>query len=253
VTPKPLVDHLQKRDPLFRWRVREPSRVEGLSDAVFGFSVTLLVISLEVPRTFDAMLHDMGGYLSFLLGFVMLMVVWYQQFLWFRRYGLDDVRSVVLNLALLAVVIFYVYPLKFLGNVFAILARVAPPTVVENGTTVNVITLEQMPTLMIIYGIGFVAIYGILFLLYRHAWRRREPLGLTPVEMVETRFSMIESVIMISVGILSVAVAAVSRSGFASGMCFMLLAPAQAIQGSLHGRAKRALRAADQSEEARPG
>ena len=30
----------------FRWRSHEISRIEGLSDAVFGFAVTLLVVSL---------------------------------------------------------------------------------------------------------------------------------------------------------------------------------------------------------------
>lgn len=40
------------RDGDFRVRGKEVSRVEGLSDAVFGFAITLLVVSLEVPKTF---------------------------------------------------------------------------------------------------------------------------------------------------------------------------------------------------------
>ena len=36
----------------FRWRGKEISRIEGLSDAVFGFAITLLVVSLEVPKKF---------------------------------------------------------------------------------------------------------------------------------------------------------------------------------------------------------
>jgi hypothetical protein len=33
----------------FRWRGRDVTRIEALSDAVFGFAITLLVVSLEVP------------------------------------------------------------------------------------------------------------------------------------------------------------------------------------------------------------
>ena len=32
----------------FRWRGGEIARIEGLSDAVFAFAVTLLIVSLEV-------------------------------------------------------------------------------------------------------------------------------------------------------------------------------------------------------------
>ena len=39
-----------------RLRGREVSRIEGVSYAVFGFEITLLVVSLEVPNTFDELL-----------------------------------------------------------------------------------------------------------------------------------------------------------------------------------------------------
>ena len=49
----------------FRWRSHEVSRIEGLSDAVFGFAITLLVVSLDVPRDFTELANRMRGFVAF--------------------------------------------------------------------------------------------------------------------------------------------------------------------------------------------
>src|SRR5262245_759916 len=74
----------------FRWRSREITRVEGFSDAVFAFAVTLLVVSLEVPQTFHELRESMDGFVAFALGFALLFWIWFQQYLFFRRFGLTD-------------------------------------------------------------------------------------------------------------------------------------------------------------------
>src|SRR3954470_11167367 len=81
----------------FRWRSHEPSRIEGLSDAVFGFAVTLLVVSLEVPRTFAELMETMRAFGAFAVSFTLLLVVWYNQYKFFRRYALQDNLTIVLN------------------------------------------------------------------------------------------------------------------------------------------------------------
>ncbi|HEY5445470.1 MAG TPA: TMEM175 family protein, partial [Pyrinomonadaceae bacterium] len=98
----------------FRLRSEEISRIEGLSDAVFGFAITLLVVSLEVPKTFNELATAMSGFGAFAISFALLFLVWYNQHKFFRRYGLQDTVTIVLNAILLFVVLFYVYPLKFL-------------------------------------------------------------------------------------------------------------------------------------------
>ena len=117
----------------FRWRSHEVSRIEALSDAVFAFAVTLLVVALEVPKTYDELMEVMRGFGAFAICFALLFVVWFNQYKFFRRYGLNDNLTIVINAVLLFVVLFYVYPLKFLftflsTNLPAATAKYACPT-----------------------------------------------------------------------------------------------------------------------------
>src|SRR5205823_2235752 len=98
----------------FRWRGHEISRIEGFSDAVFGFAVTLLVVSLEVPHTFTELKEAMLGFPAFGICFSLLLLVWRTHVHFFRRYGLQTGWASALNATLLFLLLFYVYPLKFL-------------------------------------------------------------------------------------------------------------------------------------------
>src|SRR5205085_11355814 len=83
-----------------RSRGGEIARIEGLSDAVFAFAVTLLVVSLEVPKTFSELALVMRGFFPFAICFALLMQVWHEQYRYFRRYNLQDSTSTILNCVL---------------------------------------------------------------------------------------------------------------------------------------------------------
>jgi len=159
----------------FRWRSHEISRIKGLSDAVFGFAITLLVVSLEVPKTFNELLEAMRGFGAFAICFTLLFTVWYNQYKFFRRYGLRDTVTVVLNGALLFVVLFYVYPLKFLFSSLVERLTGGPGQVLLPGGHIEaVIEPGQVGTLMLIFGVGYFAVFGVFVLLYLRAYRKRK-------------------------------------------------------------------------------
>jgi len=110
----------------FQLRGREINRIEAVSDVVFGFALSVLVVSLEVPRTYADLTAAMRGFPAFALTFAALMYVWARHYYFFRYYGLDDLTTIVLNTLLLFLVLFYVYPLKFLVSVFLVNVWIDP-------------------------------------------------------------------------------------------------------------------------------
>jgi uncharacterized membrane protein len=189
-------------------RRHEVSRLEGFSDAVFAFAVTLLVVSLEVPRTFNELRDAMRGFFAFAICFALLFQIWSRHNQYFRKYGLEDGTTRALTAVLLFVVLFYVYPLKFLWTL-AITTRIGGNELVAfpDGRVEPMILNNQVPLLFEIYGLGAAAVFLVFVALYLHAYRRRTQLGLTPVEALDARLSVISNIGIAGVGLASAAIA----------------------------------------------
>jgi uncharacterized membrane protein len=182
------------------------SRVDAFSDVVFGFAISLLVVSLEVPHTFEELNHSLRGFIPFAICFLILILLWYSHYKFFRRYGLHDLGTISINAVLLFVVLFYVYPLKFLF------------TVLINGSVLGDVsaygTSHQMREVMVLYGVGFSLVYILFVALYWNAWRQRQTLDLSPAEVFLTRSSMVQFSAMSCVGLVSTAIALLAPRGY---------------------------------------
>lgn len=229
----------------FRWRSHEVSRIEGLSDAVFGFAITLLVVSLEVPKTYSELSEMMNGFGAFAISFLLLFLVWFNQHKFFRRYGLQDAPTVWLNAALLFVVLFYVYPLKFLFTFLVDRFTGGHGEVrLPNGNVEAMIQSNaQMGTLMLIFGVGYFAVFAVFVLLHLHAYRKREMLELTTVERFDTISSITESGLNCAIALASIGIVLIGGarySGFA-GMIYMLTGLVMAAHGYMMGSRRQKL------------
>jgi uncharacterized membrane protein len=211
------------QDPTYGFRNRghEVKRIETFSDGVFAFAVTLLIVSLEVPKTFEELLISMRGFGAFAICFTLLMLVWHEQNVFFRRYALDDKVSILLNACLIFIVLFYVYPLKFL---FTLLFS---DSIYPEGKNPFSIRDDQVPQLMVIYGIGYVAIYSIFSLLYFHALRKKQTLELNRFEVFDTRTRMYGQLILVAVGVCSILLALClsAKNAGLSGMFYLAIGP----------------------------
>ncbi len=195
-----LRDHLPltpRHEPIFRWRSHEITRIEGFADAVFAFAVTLLIVALEVPHTFEGLMGVLHEFPGFVASFALLMLFWNAHYRFFRRYGLQDPTTVWLNFAILLMVLFSVYPLKFLFSAWL-------------GSGPHKAHLESVSELSAVYqfyGLGLGLIWGCYALLYWNALRQRDYLRLSPAETELTRGSCRQYLICVGVSLVSVLLA----------------------------------------------
>ena len=219
-----------RNDAYFRRRGGEVSRLEGFSDAVFGFSLTLLVVSLEVPRSFEELAGAMRQLVAFGICFVLFLGLWERHFRFFRRFGLEDGATLILNGALLFVVLCYVYPLKFLFTLFIeglLFGRAS-------------VDIEPWQTgwLFVIYGAGFAAIFICYALLYLHAHRLRDELELDDLERAVTRAEIARNLLLAALGCLSALIAVLVPDPIVglAGYSYMLVGVIETWHGMRLGR-----------------
>jgi uncharacterized membrane protein len=233
-------DH-QPAENGFRMRGVAMSRIDAFSDVVFGFALTLLVVSLEVPKDFSGLHEVVRGFLPFAICFTMLLTLWYAHYVFFRRYALHDQFTILLNSCLLFVVLFYVYPLKFLfTKLFG--------QIVRREGTAHFATSSQVTELMVLYGLGFAAVYFLIAALYWNAWRHRESLALNGLERLLTVSSIVDALGLAAIGLIACLGALFAGLFFpaswagAAGYLYFLIAPWKTLNGMYFGRKVRTLR-----------
>ena len=214
---------------IFRWRGTGISRLEGLADAVFAFTVTLLVVALEVPRDYNGLLAVMQEFPAFVATFALLMWFWNVHYRFFRRYGLENGWTQFFNCTLLLLVVFMAYPLKFLiGSAFYGLFGIGPAVTGIEG-------IADLSRLYIIYGLGLGSVWTVFLLMYLHAYRQRFHLKLSEAEIILTRGSICELATNIALCLSSILLAMFNQFIWQPGVIYALTGPLMGLLGWWHG------------------
>ena len=127
------------------------NRLEAFSDSVFAFAATLLVVSLEVPDSYQELRDQLNGFLSFGISFFALILIWKTHYSFFRRSEKIDNWIIAANMVMLFVILYFVYPLKFLVN---LVTEQIPST------------LNDLAQLFLWYSLGFTLIFASLSFMY---------------------------------------------------------------------------------------
>lgn len=220
--------HPLKGEAEFRWRGGDPSRVEALTDMVFAFSLTLLVVSSAPPGSFSELREQLGGFPGFAAAFVILLLLWHSHYIFFRRYALEDGWTTTLNAALLFLILFFVYPLKYLATMLSsFIASLA-----AGDASAPMSLTDARAALMIMSG-GYALVFLMFAALYAHALSKADQLELTHRERQLTRFGLWAQLVHVFVGALVVAAAAILPLQWApfSGFLYFFIGPLMVLAG----------------------
>ena len=250
----PFQSNALKGERFFRWRGGDVSRLEGLADAVFALALTLLVVRLDVPRSFDEVRHAIFRAPVYVVCFALFVWIWYCHHQFHRRYGLEGPLTITLDAAILFVVLLFALPLRFVAELAfaklaygdAIVQRGADGEIVYGpaGETLRMIERTDGRLLMIFYAGGFALLFLLFVVQTWHAYRHADILELDEVERLVTRNTLRAHALSMTVGAVALLLALIGgKLGAFAGLVFFAMGPAHGLLGYLQGRRVTALAA----------
>ena len=164
-------------DPEFEWRGQSVTRIENLSDIVFALALGMLLLTGSPPQNYQELVSFLINIIPVTAGFAILVMIWNAHFVFFRRYAIADNTVVFINSALLLLVLFIAFPLRFIfeglfgfiyGSATGDYSRLAE-------TDMGIVNSANS---MAFFAVGYAIIFFLLSLLYGHALRKADDIGL---------------------------------------------------------------------------
>jgi uncharacterized membrane protein len=163
----------------------ETARLDAFVDASFAFAVTLLIIAGAEPlNDFGDLMRALGRIPAFAAGFGLVVMFWLAHRNFGRLAPIRDSWSATLSLAIVFMILIYVFPLRLLteaGAAYFSHGRLPGMGLIR--------TFDQLRDVYTVYGLGFALLCWLYFLLYGHALKRGAVAGLAEDDRDEARES----------------------------------------------------------------
>jgi uncharacterized membrane protein len=137
--------------------IHSKNRLEALSDGVFAFAATLMVVNIGSTTSITSFKDELPNFISFGVSFFVMMAIWKVHYNFFRRTNHIDNWIIALNMILLFTVLFYIFPVRSLLN---------------TGFGGERIGIDEFSNIFQLYSIGFSLIFLSFSLLYFRAFKK---------------------------------------------------------------------------------
>ncbi|WP_422107960.1 TMEM175 family protein [Winogradskyella sp.] len=160
-------------------------RVAALSDGIFAFASTLMVVDIGTTVDLKHINSQLPLFISFGVAFFVMMMLWKVHYNFFQRTKYVDNWIISANTLLLFTILFYLFPLK---------------TLINSITQQIGMTKDDLAQLFILYGVGFVLVFAAYAFLYWRAFKKDDR-NQNPLKL---KFYYKHFLIFVTIGIISV-------------------------------------------------
>lgn len=161
------------------------NRLESVSDAVFAFAATLMVVNIGANANITSFSEELPNFISFAVSFFAMMAIWKVHYNYFRRTNYIDNWIIAYNMVLLFMVLFYIFPIRSL---------------LLTGFGGKGISVDNFSEIFQLYSFGFMLIFLCISLMYRRAFKKE----ITDKKNLKLLFYQRHFFIFVGVGFISV-------------------------------------------------
>lgn len=216
-------------DPEFKWRGDDVTRLENLSDIVFALAFGMIVSASNAPQTLEGLNEFLIGAPPVILAFIIMTQFWNQHFIYFRRYALADKRIFFLNSLLLLSILFIAYTLRFiLESLYAYAIGVGLGNL-DRMEALGIKSFRDAAQITGYFAIGFGFVQALFSMMVAHAYRARDALKLSALEVALTKKEIWQARSEIGIAAAAAAIALATPIGPFSGFLLLLALPLELV------------------------